>query len=110
MYLTLKELEGIWDNFNPNEPQNENENEKPDTNPYLNMTEGRLVKKLTDCSKEMDRLMVEYGEVYDFDPYVPGYDTQKRTTEDVDLDICYTLWDTHKVVRELCYRYNVNVD
>ena len=93
----------IWDGVDPNEPQSEYKM----TNPYLGMSSKELITKLSVHSQELDRLVVEWNFVPIYDPYDPDCDRDTRTKRDVELDVDYTLWETQRVVKELCERFKV---
>lgn len=102
-------LEKMWDEFNPSETQRVINEVVKNHNPYVSISNMELLVRLTKYGQQLDRLVVEMNEVSMTDPYDVDYDPKGRTVDDVDLDINYTLWETNRVVKELCSRYNVNV-
>lgn len=97
------DIKNVMDGFNPNEPQSEYKM----TNPYLRMSSKELITKLSVHSQELDKLVVEWDFVPTLDPYDPDWDRDTRTKRDVELDVDYILWETQRVVKELCGRFKV---
>lgn len=73
-------------------------------------TSKELFSKLSLCSRCLDDLVVEMEHIPHYDPYDPyDWNGGTRTSNDVELDINYNLWETQRVVKELCERFNVKV-
>ena len=104
------DLEKMWDDFNPSETQRVINETVRNNNPYVSISNMELLVRLSQYGKELDRLVVEMNEVSITDPYDVDFNPEERSMRDVDLDINYTLWETNRVVKELCSRYKVNVE
>lgn len=109
-YMTEIDLEKMWDDFNPSETQRVINETVRNNNPYVSISNMELLVRLSQYGKELDRLVVEMNEVSITDPYDVDFNPEERSMRDVDLDINYTLWETNRVVKELCSRYKVNVE
>ena len=107
--MTQIDLDKMWDEFNPSETQRVINETVKNHNPYVRISNMELLVRLTKYGQQLDKLVVEMNEVSMTDPYDVDYDPNGRTGDDVDLDINYILWETNRVVKELCSRYKVNV-
>lgn len=102
-----KNVREIWDNTQ------KMGNGMVSENPYVSVSNKDLITKLTTGCNELVSLSEEglyvNPEKSPYDPDNNPEDRKERTQRDVELDIDYNLWELHRVIGELCSRYNVKV-
>ena len=104
------DIEKIWEDFNPSETRKLINETVKKNNTFDGISNMELLVRLTNYGNELDKLVGEMDDLSNIDPYDLDFDPRGRVMRDVDLDINYTLWETNRVVKELCSRYKVNME